>query len=100
MASASTQEKIDEPTRKFLRLPGNAVNALLVKLPAQGIPEQVNTRYCLSEVHQRSLRRLGPHAARTGFTRDSERGSGWLNKPRENAVAMTTSAGPGMVPRG
>ena len=32
--------------RKFLRLPGNAVNALLVKLPAQGIPEQVNTRYC------------------------------------------------------
>jgi hypothetical protein len=40
------------------------------------------------------------HAARTGFTRDSERGSGWLNKPRENAVAMTTSAGPGMVPRG
>jgi hypothetical protein len=60
MASASTQEKIDEPTRKFLRLPGNAVNALLVKLAAQGIPEQVNTRYCLSEVHQRSLRRLGP----------------------------------------
>ena len=51
MASASTQEKIDEPTRKFLRLPGNAVNALLIKLPAQGIPEQVNTRYCLSEVH-------------------------------------------------
>ena len=45
MASASTQEKIDEPTRKFLRL-GNAVNALLVKLPAHGIPEQVNTRYC------------------------------------------------------
>src|SRR6202040_393410 len=37
MASASTRENIDEPTRKFLRLPGNAVNALLVKLPAQGI---------------------------------------------------------------
>src|ERR1700730_4433866 len=60
MTSASTQEKIDEPTRNFLRPLGNAVNALLVKLPAQGIPEQVNTRYCLSEVHQRSLRRLGP----------------------------------------
>jgi hypothetical protein len=43
---------------------------------------------------------LGIYSHRTGFTRDSERGSGWLNKPRENAVAMTTSAGPGMVPRG
>jgi hypothetical protein len=56
MASASTQEKIDEPTRKFLRLPGNAVNALLVKLPAQGIHSDATDGTLLCQ--QRS--RCGP----------------------------------------
>jgi hypothetical protein len=35
MASASAQEKIDEPTGKFFRLPGNTANTPLVKLRAQ-----------------------------------------------------------------
>jgi hypothetical protein len=37
MASASAQEKIDEPTGKFFRLPGNTANTPLVKLRAQAI---------------------------------------------------------------